>query len=268
MIKITIIQEGLMIKIICAIALMLLTTPALSDSERLKKNNKFSMQPESTLVIDTVITETTMQPLYKKLESIVISKSKKPVTLVIDSPGGEVQAGLRFINLMVAAQQKGVRFDCVVHHLAASMAFQILSQCDNRLTHDNAMLLWHGVRLLARNISITSLVAEQLTMELKELDVLLQRSLIKSLSKDMSKKVIKYHNDMETRHTGLGLATKAPHFISSTSYVDGLYEVLINNKTTKTETPPISLFGLDNQISFIYVLRDYESDLIETLSSK
>jgi hypothetical protein len=96
--------------------------------------------------------------------------------------------------------------------------------------------------LLARNISITSLVAEQLTMELKELDVLLQRSLIKSLSKDMSKKVIKYHNDMETRHTGLGLATKAPHFISSTSYVNGLYEVLINNKTTKTETPPISLF--------------------------
>jgi ATP-dependent protease ClpP protease subunit len=257
-----------MTKIIGAIVLLFLSAPALCDSEKSKKSSKFSMQPASVLVIDTVITEDTMEPLYKKLEKIVTSKSTAPVTLIIDSPGGEVQAGLRFINLMVAAQKKGVRFDCVVHHLAASMAFQILTQCDNRLTHDSSMLLWHSVRMIARNVVITSSMAEHLAMELKELDALLERPLIEALSRDMSRSKIRYHNDRETRHTGLGLATKAPHFISSTSYVEGLYEALANTQTTRTNPPAISIFGLDNQTSFIYILKDYESDLINALNSK
>lgn len=256
-------------KLITVLMMMLFATSALAERERPQKAEKFSMKPESVMVINLVITSQTLQPLYDKLQSVIISRTvPERMTIVLDSPGGSVMAGLRLIELMTAAQARGVKFDCVVHHMAASMAFQILTQCDERLTYDGALLLWHGARVFIQDDVMTGMSAHHLAMELEEIDAHLRGPLMKALGRDMSEKTIMYHGDLETQHIGAALAQKAPHFIKSASYVEGLYQALANPATTKAAVPKLSIFDMRRKEQFIYIFKDYESDYIETLKAK
>lgn len=82
--------------------------------------------------------------LANKIEQLS-SESSEPITLVINSPGGAVLPGAQFVSAMRVAQSRGVKFRCVVPMLAASMAYIIFNECDERYALDNALFLWHDV---------------------------------------------------------------------------------------------------------------------------
>lgn len=67
------------------------------------------------------------------------------VTLVIDSPGGGVYAGLSLIRAMRAAQERGTGIVCIVKNggMAASMAAVVLEACDLRLMGRQSSILFH-----------------------------------------------------------------------------------------------------------------------------
>lgn len=73
----------------------------------------------------------------------LVNKNKKPVDIVIESPGGFVTPGLQFIDAMKMAQNRGVVLRCIVPTYAASMAFIILAHCDERYSLPSAGLLFH-----------------------------------------------------------------------------------------------------------------------------
>lgn len=73
----------------------------------------------------------------------ILHEGPEHLTLIIDSPGGSVYAGMRLIEAMQNAQYGGTRVTCVVPRLAASMAAVILEGCDERLMGRQATLLFH-----------------------------------------------------------------------------------------------------------------------------
>lgn len=73
--------------------------------------------------------------------------SKEDISIVINSPGGSVFAGMQFVGAMRLAQERGITIRCLVPMAAASMAFIIFNECDERYSLQQALFLWHGVRV-------------------------------------------------------------------------------------------------------------------------
>lgn len=80
-----------------------------------------------------------MEDLTEKLEE------SKEVHLVINSPGGSVAAGLKFINRVEAlrAQGKLKSLQCYIQDMAASMAAILSSYCDGVLIHKFGFFMIH-----------------------------------------------------------------------------------------------------------------------------
>jgi ATP-dependent Clp protease, protease subunit len=70
------------------------------------------------------------------------SSDQAEIILYISSPGGSVLAGNNFIQFMNYLRQKGRRFTCVAD-FAASMAFSIFQECDNRYVTPSSILMQH-----------------------------------------------------------------------------------------------------------------------------
>jgi len=93
------------------------------------------------MVIDSVINNQSMKPLIDALTGLYgPHKGPKIVDLVLNSPGGSVVTGFEFLSLMSGLQEQGWTFRCTVYHVAASMAYQILNQCDQRQSLNNSFL--------------------------------------------------------------------------------------------------------------------------------
>lgn len=81
--------------------------------------------------------------------TLFLAAATGPVTFVIDSPGGSVSAGLRFVDSMRLAQARGVVISCIVPRgaLAASMGAYVLQFCDLRTMARGSALLFHSVSI-------------------------------------------------------------------------------------------------------------------------
>lgn len=77
-----------------------------------------------------------------KLDSMS-RESRDPINIVINSPGGSVFAGLQLVEAIHIAQSRGIQVRCAVTTLAASMAFIILGECNERYAFANSLLLFH-----------------------------------------------------------------------------------------------------------------------------
>lgn len=77
-------------------------------------------------------------------------KSQAPIYLIINSPGGAVLPGNIFIDAMDAVKAQGVPIRCITTIMAASMAFNIYANCNDRYATKNALLLFHPVRTMSR----------------------------------------------------------------------------------------------------------------------
>jgi len=93
--------------------------------------------------------------------------SKKDIYILINSPGGMVMSGMGFLDAMVTAKDRGYTVHCIVGTLAASMAFQMLTECSSIKALPHSRLLWHRP-YLAGNMKLDSIqlayLASQLTV--------------------------------------------------------------------------------------------------------
>ena len=147
-------------------------------------------------------------------------KSKEPIYLVINSPGGAVLPGIQFISSMNVLQKRGIKFKCFVPMLAASMAFQIFAECDERYTFKNALHLWHPIRISGNFQALTPQTLMEIYKDLKAWEDVLVKSLKKKLNIDDD--VFEYHYVKETLHLGSNLKEIAPDFLTIVTDVKGI----------------------------------------------
>ena len=72
---------------------------------------------------------------------------KGPLLVLIDTPGGEVEAGERMIDTIKVEQSRGVKVVCLVVNHASSMGFNILTHCDVRLALPGSFMLMHKIAI-------------------------------------------------------------------------------------------------------------------------
>jgi ATP-dependent protease ClpP protease subunit len=206
-------------------------------------------RPDNTLIIDQAIAGETMGPIMERMSVLLTSRKVLPeLNIIIDSPGGSVYTGFRFIVQMKALQARGTKINCYVPGLAASMAFQVLTQCDKRVVLQESALLWHRARILIFLSAVTAPAASALARDLQQVDSYILSEVKAVLSKDMSEEDISYHFEHETMHIGQSLCTAAPHFCTAESSVPGLLEALANKNVMHTNQEKASFTGKDSMI--------------------
>ena len=208
-----------------------------SDAD-VQKNSRF-------LYLDGVVTGGTIAPLQAALTRVIESESREPVTLLINSPGGSVIAGMSFINRMQTVLALDIEINCYVLDMAASMAFQILTQCTNRYALPGSFLLWHGVRM-GTSAPITTQMARMIAEDLQRMDDLVMQQLTTALHLEPS--VISYHFDRETLWTGMGLQVADPGFLE----LRDAYPELLSQLDLATRTAPMSFFRDVDGIQYIW----------------
>lgn len=92
--------------------------------------------------LDTAVTEDSVNKLITEIEVLDGLRSDKPITLVIDSPGGSVYDGLRLYNAMKTSKS---HIHTVVNGMAASMGAIILIAGDSREATPESRVLIHQV---------------------------------------------------------------------------------------------------------------------------
>ncbi len=196
---------------------------------------------ERAAMISGVIQGTGLTSVGEALDKYA-SESSKPIDLIINSPGGSIVPGFFFINKMEDLRAQGIKFNCFVPEVAASMAFQILLHlhCDERYVLDRSFLLWHRVRVYVGGMfgaPMTAPQAEYLATSLQAVDDVILSELKDVLGRDLSGAQINYHFENETLHVGQNLGRMAPRAFQSVKQVDGLYEAIQDEKLPRSGTP-------------------------------
>jgi len=160
------------------------------------------------------------QILLKGREMMDMAKGADEITLLINSPGGIVNMGLMFIDLMEAAKARGTKIRCIVPNLAASMAFHILAHCDSRYTLSSAVLLWHPAK---QGCFMCALSSDELIYQgtqLKLIEDPLNEYLIKTMNVDSD--FFWYHYGHETPWVAYTFDKLVPNFIEIVKDVQGI----------------------------------------------
>jgi ATP-dependent protease ClpP protease subunit len=170
-----------------------------------------------------------------------------PVYLVINSPGGEVTLGYLIINSMNVAKERGVTFKCYVPQMAASMAYQVFANCNERYALPGAYLLWHAVRLSAQ-ITLTPNLTKQIYIELRMIERRMTAELLSAMNVD--KKFFYYHYNVETLWTASQLLEHDPKFLNIVTDASGL---LLNFQQFELRQSRFGSKGIGNRgYKFIY----------------
>lgn len=190
------------------------------------------------VVIGTQIAGRTMrEPVKYLIDALTAPEAPEVIQLVINSPGGSVAVGSTFLALMRSLQANGTQFRCYVPELAASMAFSILMQCNERYVLSGSSLLWHRARTYIGGMmgaALTGPAAMNIGSELLDIDDGIVRHLLATLGRDLTPSDIQFHFEQETFHTGRGLCKRAPNFCTSYEVIPGLFEALLNDKLPRS----------------------------------
>ena len=137
-------------------------------------------------------------------------QNKRPIYILLNSPGGSVFSGDLFISAMNQARSGGIKLVCMSAVYAASMAFNMLLHCDERYIFENTRLLFHPIRITARGEPLTAPMLSNLAKELQAYDTELLKLIKKRLRMRMS--TIKYHYYKETFWRGKDLSRASNGF--------------------------------------------------------
>jgi ATP-dependent protease ClpP protease subunit len=162
------------------------------------------------------------------------SKSKEPIDILINSPGGAVIPGYMFTDAMDAARAKGVKIRCAVGVLAASMAFNTLAHCDERYALRHAALLFHPPRIFARG-PMTAGTLEAAARDLNRIIASSTQELIDMLGMNRSKFAM--HFNEETLWTAEQLLAESGH-----DWIRIVDDIKGSNKVFTHQKPQLMLF--------------------------
>ena len=147
-----------------------------------------------------------------KIDRMSKENAKQPINIIINSPGGSVPAGLQLVEAVHVAQSRGVKVRCAVTTLAASMAYILLSQCDERFALANSLLLFHPARAFvfmgALKAEDARYMAEELESINNEMGDLLEESM--GIVTAEQKRWFDYHTKNETLWTASRLSRVVP----------------------------------------------------------
>ena len=182
-------------------------------------------------IIDTIgfdIIENEAKQIHK-----LAQKGKQPIFLLLNSPGGSVAAGTTVLDAINAAKHNGIQVKCVVGSLAASMAFVILTHCDERYTLENSKLLFHPMSLSGRNMKVEHLATIIPLMYASELAM--KKRMRQALKMDEAK--FDAHYRAETLWEAHELAKESPGFLKIIKDIKGVPDIFTFTK------PRRSIFG-------------------------
>lgn len=153
----------------------------------------FDFNPRQTIEIAGTIDGSKLG-LMKQFDEL--SKEGEDIDVLINSPGGSYVVGSLIINSMKLAQSRGSRLRCVSTVLAASMAFQLLMNCDDRYAMENTRLLFHPPRI---SLMFATLLPNQIAIWLSELREI-EAELVPHIKQviGMPDNKFSYHYDNET----------------------------------------------------------------------
>jgi ATP-dependent protease ClpP protease subunit len=141
------------------------------------------------------------------------SDSSAPIDLLINSPGGSVEAGLQLVEAIHIAQGRGVTVRCAVSTLAASMAFIILNECSERYALSNSLLLFHPARAMLMFAVIKADDARKMSEDLEAVDNFISEMLEEGMGivTAQQKAWYNYHFSRETLWTAARLSHEVPN---------------------------------------------------------
>ncbi len=93
-------------------------------------------------IVDSVSDET-VAPVIAELAA---APDYGRVDITINSPGGDVGAGMTLIDAMRAAKRRGIGIVCIVDGQASSMAAYLLQICSVRVVRAGSFILFHAPR--------------------------------------------------------------------------------------------------------------------------
>jgi ATP-dependent protease ClpP protease subunit len=112
-------------------------------------NPAFRPNPNRAIYVQGVIDQQMVNRLTPEIISLQ-HKSRDPITIYIDSPGGSVSHKEMLLNLLRASNQDfdtPCRLITVAASMAASAAADLLSAGHYTLAYPNATILYHGTRI-------------------------------------------------------------------------------------------------------------------------
>lgn len=209
------------------------------------------IDPAKVMVLEGPITSQSIAPLKQVLLNEIVTDTVRPeLQLIINSPGGSVTAGFQFVAVLKAAKDKGMHVTCIVPGIAASMAFQILLQCDERHVLREAFLLWHRARVMGIDQPMTGPMLTHLGWELESTDATILADLLATLG--MRKGEVLFHFEHETLHVGRALcSTTASTFCTSYDTIPGVYEAYSNPKVVRSAREMNPFLFKKNELIYI-----------------
>lgn len=137
-----------MYKYLCFVALIFISSSAQSDV--------FSVEDPKRTVRMIGVVDGRAMALAKQIEKL--SRTREPIDMLINSPGGSMEVGMVIVDAMRLAKKRGVKFRCASAVMAASMAFIMLAECQERYVLANTRLLFHPVSISGGGIRIQELI--------------------------------------------------------------------------------------------------------------
>ncbi len=150
------------------LSVLLLAVLSLAPSaQAIEKPSVLVLQKKNTLVLRGVVTQKSIAKLQLQLNDMSAAlNTNETIYLVLDTPGGDVDAGLKLIDTINATPQKIKTLTL----FAASMGFHIVQNADERLVLPSSTLMSHrasisglGGELPGELISFLGYIMRQLT---------------------------------------------------------------------------------------------------------
>lgn len=113
---------------------------------------------------------------------------------------------LKFLELIYRAQEKGIKIRCLVVGMAASAAFIILAECDERFVVDKARLLFHYIKMTGCGVFTLDMARKMSDLQ-SSVDITLLRTL------RVPRKAYDIESRKETLWTVKGIYGFSPHFL-------------------------------------------------------
>lgn len=128
----------------------------------------YTPNPDRAVWIEGEINQSLEDRLRPQILEL-ISSSRAPITVYIDSPGGKAAAAYRILNLLRSTAE-GDAVSCRIITVALSKAFSVaadlLSAGDFAMAHPHSRLLFHGTRIHSQE-PVTAKSASMLADDLK-----------------------------------------------------------------------------------------------------
>lgn len=113
--------------------------------KNVKKLKTLEADSERTIVLEGYIEPGITDSIVEQMEKLS-ETSNKPIFLMIDSPGGQVDAGFDVVNQIRALKEdKNLKVICGIRHQASSMAAIIASYCYETYATRRSTIMYHEV---------------------------------------------------------------------------------------------------------------------------